>query len=130
MPWVFVLDRQNYKQSLPVYLADMCHVKHNNPDLYKELAEKKHFVGQVSHRRFSNLPIDECTEHQVCWLKQESAVIGNLDSPETIRREQVAWPEFARMCREFEGKYPDLKDTRHHDENKKAQKDFMVSFDD
>ena len=130
MPWVFTLDRTNYKKSLPTFLADMCYVKHNNPELYKQLGEEKHFVGQKSNRRFSRVAMDECTENLVCWLKQESAVIGNLDNPETVRREQVAWPEFARMCSEYEestsSKAPS-NSTKHHEETKKAQVDFMVT---
>ena len=125
MPWVMALDRTNYARNIPVFLRDLCVLKERDTDLYIQLSMNGNFMGQKSKHAFSKIPIDQCTEQVVCWLKQESAVIGNLDNPETVRRDQVAWPELARIIKEFEQK-PQESETRHHEQYPKFQKDFKV----
>ena len=46
---------------------------------------------------------DHCHELGIDWLKNLSGVIGNLDDPRAIRREQVSHPEMARLIDELEG---------------------------
>lgn len=122
-----VLDRTNYARNLPVYLRDLCTLEQQHPALYMELSRNGNFMGQKTKRAFSKIPIDQCTEHLICWLKQESAVIGNLDNEMTVRREQVARPELARMVAEFEG-VEELDDTKHHEQYPKFQADFKVNM--
>ena len=126
MPWVMVLDRTNYARNIPVYLRDLCTLEERHPDLYMEFSRNGTFMGQKTKRAFSKLPIDQCNEHLICWLKQESAVIGNLDNDVTVRREQVARPELARIVAEFEG-VKEFEDTKHHEQFPKFQADFQVS---
>ncbi len=99
----------NYARNLPVYLRDLSNLKVQHRYLYDEFAKNGTFMGQKRKKAFSKIPIDQCTEHMVCWLKQESAVIDNLDNPMTIRCEQVSRPELAHIVSEFECKEPDIR---------------------
>ena len=65
------------------------------------------------NNRFSSIPIDQLKEYTVCWLKNESGVIGNLDDPQTVRRHQAAIPELARIVQEFESDVDDEKYLYH-----------------
>ena len=125
MPWIMALDRTNYARNIPVFLRDLCVLKENDLNLYEELSKNGNFMGQKSKRAFSKIPIDQCTEQVVCWLKHEAAVIGNLANPDTVRRDQVAWPELARIIREFEQKTPDS-ERKHHEQFPKFQKECKV----
>ena len=66
--------------------------------------------------------------HQVCWLKNEGGVIGNLDDKQTIRRHQASIPEMMRMLMEFEksrtGGQVGSRYNRHHEMYPKFQEDF------
>ena len=69
---------------------------------------------ETSHR-YSSIPIDQSTEHTICWLKNESGVIGNQEDPQTVRRHQAAIPELARMIREFESVTDSDEEDAHHE---------------
>ena len=43
----------------------------------------------------------------VDWLKNESAIIGNLDDPATVIRDEVARPELVKIIQAMES---DIKD--------------------
>ena len=93
MKWVVALDRTRYARSIPILLRDLSTLEERFPALYVAFAQNGFFMGQKTRRAFSRIPIDQCNEQLIDWLKNESAVIGNLDDPATIRREQVARPE-------------------------------------
>lgn len=84
-------------------------------------------MGQKTKRAFSKIPIDQCNEQLIDWLKNESAVIGNLDDPATIRRVQVARHELARMVQEFESLSGGKEETtKHHEQFPAYQTQFQV----
>ena len=128
MPYVFALDRTHYQRSLPLFLRDLMSLKDRHPSLYTEFKENGNFMGRKTNNRFSSIPIDQCTEHQVCWLKNEGGIIGNLDDEQTVRRHQASIPEMIRMVQEFEKSNGDGKvsgsDDRHHEMYPKFQEDF------
>ena len=124
MPYVLQLDHINYARNLPVYLRDLLNMKEQHPQLYHELKENGNFMGRKTKKIFSSMPIDQATEQAICWLKHSGGVIGNLDDPQTVRRHQVALPEMARICREFEGADSDTSSTMHHEMYPKLQADF------
>ena len=80
------------------------------------------FMGRKMKHRFSSMPIDQCTEQAVCWLKNESGVIGNLDDPQTVRRHQASILEMVRIVWEFEGEVID--NDMHHEMFPKFQQGF------
>ena len=131
MKWVCALGRTHYESSLPKMLRDLSLLQERHPALYVEFVQNKRFVGQKTQNPFSRTPMDQCNENMIDWLKNESAVIGNLDDPATVRRDQVARPELARIAQKLEeegrnnvdGK-PKLK---HHEQNPTAQKKFQVN---
>lgn len=124
MPWVMVMDHTHYARNLPVHLRDMVTLEERHPDLFSAFMEGK-FMGQKTKRFFSMLPFDQMHEQLIDWLKNEAGVIGNLDDPRTVRREQVARPEMARIISELEGH--EVKDeTRHHEQFRKFQENFQV----
>ena len=123
MPYVLKLDHLNYSRNLPVFLRDLLNMKERHPQLYHELKENGNFMGRKTKNKFSSMPIDQATEQAICWLKHSGGVIGNLDDPQTVRRHQVALPEMARICREFEGSDKDATDD-HHEMFPKLQRDF------
>ena len=110
--------------NLPVFLRDICLLKERHPSLYNELKVNGNFMGRKTSHRFSSIPIDQSTEHIVCWLKNESGVIGNLDDPQTVRRHQAASPELARMIREFESDTDNDEEDARHEMYLKFQKTF------
>jgi hypothetical protein len=62
------------------------------------------------------------------WLKNESGTIGNLDDPATVRREQVARPEMARLIQELEDSAQTGDPTKHHEQYLQFQKSFNVGL--
>ena len=127
MKWVVALDRTRYARSIPILLRDLSTLEERFPDLYVAFAQNGFFMGQKTKRAFSRIPIDQCNEQLIDWLKNESAVIGNLDDPATIRREQVARPELARMVQEFEGLSGGMEEaTKHHEQFPAFQAKFQV----
>ena len=56
--WMESFDRRNYKRWLPVHIRDMINLKNDHPDIYNEFKAGK-FVGQLSDREFSAMPIDQ-----------------------------------------------------------------------
>ena len=81
-------------------------LKDRHPSLYTELKVNGNFMGRKTGHRFSSIPIDQCTEQEVCWLKNEGGVIGNLDNEQTVRRHQAPIPEIIRMVKKFEKTLP------------------------
>ena len=122
-PYVFATKHPHYSRNLPVFLRDLCSLKERYPSLYEELKVKGNFMGRKTNHRFSSIQIDQSTEHTVCWLKNESGVISNLDDPQTVRRHQAAIPEFARIVQEFES-IIDHDTDKHHEMYPKFQKNF------
>ena len=120
MPYVFALDRTHYLRNLPVYLRDLMSLKDRHPSLYTEFKENGNFMGRKTGKRFSSIPIDQCTEQEVCWLKNEGGVIGNLDNEQTVRRHQASIPEMMRMVKEFE-KSPIVKHSHTEDHTIRCQ---------
>ena len=119
MKWVCALDRNHYEFSLPLMLRDLSLLEECHPGLYMEFSENKRFVGQKSQNPFSRIPIDQCNDHMMDWLKNESAIIGNLDDPGTVRRDQVARPELAKIIQAMESDIKDEiqgKHTSHHEQ--------------
>jgi hypothetical protein len=125
-PLVAALNHPNYFRILPVHLKDMATLERRFPSFHAEFAAGK-FVGQKTDRRFSMIPLDQVHEQLNDYIKNESGVIGNLDDPRTVRREQVARPEMARLIFEIEGQTVDDSE-KHHDQYFKAQTDFQVSI--
>lgn len=123
MPFVAVMDHLHYARNLPVHLRDMASLKACHPALFNEFSCGR-FVGQKTRRFFSMLPLDQMHEQLNDWLKNESGTIGNLDDPATVRREQVARPEMARLVQELEGGV-DMT-TKHHEQYLQFQKSFKV----
>ena len=78
-------------------------------------------------RKFSMLPLDQMHEQMNDYLKNESGTIGNLDDPRTLRREQVARPEMARLVRELDKKQVKT-DVLHHEQYPKFQSKFKVQY--
>ena len=110
-------------------LRDLSLLEERHPGLYMEFSENKCFVGQKSQNPFSRISIDQCNEHMVDWLKNESAVIGNLDDPAMVRRDQVARPELAKIIQAMESDIKDEmqgKHKRHHEQIPSKQKKFKV----
>ena len=131
MKWVCGLDRNHYESSLPLMLRDLSLLEERHPGLYIEFSENKRFVGQKSQNPFSRLPIDQCNEHEVNWLKNESAVIGNFDDPSTVQRDQVARPEMARIIQAMESDIKNEthgKPRRHHEQVPSQQIRFKVGL--
>ena len=62
-------------------------------------------------------------EQMIDWLKNLSGVIGNLDDPRTVRREQVARPEMARLVQELEGEQLS-ESLKHHEQFPQFQANF------
>ena len=122
-PYVFVTNHHHYSRNIPVFLRDLYSLKERHSCLYEELKVNGNFMGRKTNHRFSSIPIDQTTEHTVCWLKNESGVIGNLDDPQTVRRHQAAIPELARIVKEFESDVDDEKDL-HHEMYPKFQQNF------
>ena len=60
-------------------------LKDRHLSLCTELKENGNFMGRKTDHRFSIIPIDQCTEQQVCWLNNEGGLIGNMDDPQTVR---------------------------------------------
>ena len=129
VPYVFALDRNHYQRNLPVFLRDLMSLKNRHPSLYTEFKENGNFMGRKTGNRFSSIPIDQCTEQEVCWLKNEGGVIGNLDNEQTVRRHQASIPELMRMVKEFEESpnSADVEDDRHHEMYSKFQNDFKLN---
>ena len=121
--FVGVTDHLHYLRNLPVFLRDLRSLKVRHPSLYNELKVNGNFMGRKTNNFFSSIPIDQATEHTVCWLKNESGVIGNLDDPQTVRRHQAAIPELARIVQEFESCGNDENDS-HHEMYPKFQQTF------
>ena len=126
MKWIMALDRNNYKRDVPIMLRDLSLLEERHPALYVEFVENKRFVGQKTQNPFSRLPIDQCNEQIIDWLKNESAVIGNLDDPATVRRDQVARPELAQIVKALENGFDSTKqeDRKHHEQYPSMQKKF------
>lgn len=124
LPWVFALDHNHYARNLPVHLRDMATLEEKHPGLFTEFSSG-HFMGQLSMRAFSKVPLDQMHEQLIDWLKNEAGVMENLDDPRTVRREQVVRPEMARLVREYEG-MKDSEVRRHHEQYPKFQADFKV----
>lgn len=124
MPWVMAMDHVHYARNLPVHLRDMVTLEERHPALFVEFMAGR-FMGQKSKRVFSMLPFDQMHEQLIDWLKNEAGIIGNLDDPRTVRREQVARPEMARLISELEGT-EDSADQRHHEQYPKFQENFQV----
>ena len=121
--FVGITDHLHYLRNLPVFLRDLRSLKERHPSLYNELKVNGNFMGRKTNNFFSSIPIDQATEHTVCWLKNESGVIGNLDDPQTVRRHQAAIPELARIVQEFESGGNDENDS-HHEMYPKFQQTF------
>lgn len=125
MPWVFALDHSHYSRNLPIHLRDMVSLETLHPDVYQEFL-KGHFMGQKSKHAFSMMPRDQMHEQMINWLKNHAGVIENLDSPHTMRREQIIRPEMARLIMEFESTQ-ESDDPRHHEQYPKFQQTFKVT---
>ena len=109
-------------------LRDLSLLEDRHPGLFVEFQQNRRFVGHKTKNPFSKLPIDQCNEQVIDWLKNELAVIGNLDNASTIRRDQVGRPELTRIVREFEtsvdGSEPG--DNKHHEQYPARQRKFKV----
>lgn len=125
MPWIMAMDHTHYSRNVPVHLRDMATLQEQHPALYIEYLQG-HFVGQKTDRAFSRLPLDQMHEQMNDWLKNEAGIIGNLDDPRTVRREQVARPEMARLLRELEQDGTGMVDEKHHEQFHKYQQNFQV----
>ena len=119
-----VMDHVHYSRNLPVHLRDMSTLEERHPALFVEFMSG-HFMGQKSKRAFSMLPLDQMHEQLNDWLKNEAGTIGNLDDPRTVRREQVARPEMARLISELE-ETAAANEQRHHEQFPKFQENFQV----
>ena len=124
MPWVMAMGHVHYSRNLPVHLRDMAVLEERHPALFAEFVEGR-FKGHKSMRSFSSIPLDQMHEQLNDWLKNESGTIGNLDDPRTVRREQVARPEMARVISELEVN-ESKDDQRHHEQFSKFQQNFQV----
>ena len=124
MKWIMALDRSNYERSLPLMLRDLSLLEERHPGLYVEFVQNKRFVGHKTQHAFSRLPVDQCTEQVIDWLKNDSGVIGNLDDPSTIRQDQVARPELARMLQLFEDTDRVQDKKKHHEQYSAKQNRF------
>ena len=122
MPWVFGLDHTHYGRNLPIHLRDMAALEEKHSALFAEF-QKGHFMGQKSKCVFSKIPHDQIHEQLIDWLKNHAGVIGNLDNPATVCREQVVHPEMAHLVREFEGT-KESEEQRHHEQYLKFQTDY------
>jgi hypothetical protein len=124
MSWVAPLEHPNYSTYIPVHLQDLAVLEERFPELYTQFIEGM-FVGHKTDRKFSCLPLDQMHEQLNDYLKNDSGVIGNLDDPRTVRREQVARPEMLRIISELEGPKDDDSEM-HHEQYSKFQGTFQV----
>ena len=122
MGWITILDHHHYARNLPVYIRDLSILKDTHPGLYVEF-KNGNFMAQKSKKRFSKIGFDHCHEQSIDWLKNLSGVIGNLDDPRTVRREQVARPEMARLIEELDGNEK-LDTDKHHEQFPQFQIDY------
>jgi hypothetical protein len=102
----------------------MATLEERHPAVFVEFSEGK-FLGQKSSRRLSTLPLDQVHKQINDYLKNEAGVIGNLDDPRTVRREQVSRPEMALLISELEQCQLTEHD-KHHEQYPKFQKKFQV----
>lgn len=126
MPWIMATDHVHYSRNLPVHIRDMATLEERHPAVFVEFMDG-HFVGQKSQRAFSMIPLDQMHEQLNDWLKNDAGVIGNLDDPCTVRREQVARPEMARLISELVEK-DDTSDYKHHEQFHRFQEKFQVTI--
>ena len=124
MPWVFATGHTYYARNLPVHLRDMCTLEEHLPELYDEFF-KGHFVVQKSRRPFSKIALDQNHEQLNDDLKNCGGVIGNTQSPTTMRFKTIAGPELSHLIQEF-GDTSEPDKSTHHEQYPKFQEAFKV----
>ena len=132
IPWLFAFDHVNYARWLSVHISDMVNLQTTHPEVYCEFL-KGHFAVHKTSNIFSAMAIDQCHEQLNDLIKGDGGAIGLTENPQALERWMTAGPEFCRAIQEFQNSFQTSRSssTRHHDQNRSTQREYMkdvVSF--
>ena len=100
--YFFVHDKLNYVRMIPVYLADMDALKHNDVDINEEFLQGNWVVNKNPHVSFCAIGADHALEHINRSMKVSGGLIGITLNASARTKFFLIAPELARLAGEAE----------------------------
>ncbi|KAK3708724.1 hypothetical protein QZH41_004431 [Actinostola sp. cb2023] len=115
--YFFAHDRLNYARMIPLYLAEMHHLKDSDPEIYQEFLNGNWVVNKNRHAPFCALGADHALEHINRSMKVSGGLVGITLNPSARAKFFLIAPELARLAEEAKdmaGSSSTMKGSHHH----------------